>query len=63
MGFKKMETNFSFADVYLFSSLEPNRAIKRMEQINAIVDWSRIESLLRQIAFNLLKGTRVIKPA
>lgn len=46
MGFKKMETNFSFADVSLFSSLEHDRAIKRMQQINAIVDWSRIENLL-----------------
>ena len=46
MGFKKMETNFSFADISLFSSLERNRAIKRMQQINAIVDWSRIENLL-----------------
>ena len=46
MAFKKMETNFSFADISLFSSLERNRAIKRMQQINAIVDWSRIETLL-----------------
>ena len=46
MSFKKMETNFSFADISLFSSLERNRAIKRMQQINAIVDWSRIENLL-----------------
>ncbi|MCX5819782.1 MAG: IS5 family transposase [Deltaproteobacteria bacterium] len=46
MGFKKMETNLSFADVSLFSSLERNRAIKRMEQINAIIDWSRIERLV-----------------
>ena len=46
MAFKKMETNFSFADISLFSSLERNRAIKRMKQINAIVDWSRIENLL-----------------
>ena len=46
MSFKKMEPNFSFADISLFSSLERNRAIKRMQQINAIVDWSRIETLL-----------------
>ena len=46
MGFKKMQTNFTFTDVSLFSSLEKNRAIKRMEQFNAIVDWSRIENLL-----------------
>jgi transposase, IS5 family len=46
MSFKKMETNFSFTDISLFSSIEKNRAIKRMQQINAIVDWSRIETLL-----------------
>jgi transposase, IS5 family len=46
MGFKKMKTNFTFADMFLFSSMEKNPAIKRMEQINAIVDWSRIENML-----------------
>ena len=46
MGFKNMKINFTFADISLFNSMEKNRAIKRMEQINAIVDWSRIESLL-----------------
>ena len=46
MGFKKMKTNLTFTDISLFSSIEKDRAIKRMEQINAIVDWSRIENLL-----------------
>ncbi len=46
MGFKKMESNFTFTDISLFSSMEHNRAIARMEQINTIVDWSRIENLL-----------------
>jgi IS5 family transposase len=46
MSFKKMETNLSFADISLFSSLEHNRAIKRMEQINAVVNWSQIERLV-----------------
>src|SRR5450830_1790628 len=46
MCFKNMKTNFTFADISLFNSMEKNRAIKRMEQINAIVDWSRIENLL-----------------
>jgi len=46
MGFKKMESNFTFTDISLFSSLEYNRAITRMEQINTIVDWSRIENLI-----------------
>lgn len=46
MGFKKMKTNFTFTDISLFTSMEKNRAIKRMEQINATDDWSRIVSLL-----------------
>ncbi len=46
MSFKKMEPNLSFADMSLFSSLEHNRAIKRMEQIDAVVNWSRIERLV-----------------
>ena len=46
MGFKNMKNNFTFADISLFTSMEKNRAIKRMEQINATIDWSRIESLL-----------------
>ena len=46
MGFKKMESNFTFTDISLFNSMEHNRAITRMEQINAIVEWSRIENLL-----------------
>lgn len=41
-----MDTNLTFADVALFNSLERNRAVKRMEQINAIVDWKPIEQLL-----------------
>jgi IS5 family transposase len=46
MGFKKMKTNLTFTDLSLFSSIEKNRAIKRMEQINNIVNWSRIDNLL-----------------
>jgi len=40
-----MKTNFTFTGISLFNSMEKNRAIKRMEQINATVDWSKIESL------------------
>jgi IS5 family transposase len=46
MGFKQMNSNFTFTDISLFASMEKNRAIKRMEQINATIDWYRIESLL-----------------
>jgi len=46
MDFKNMKTNFTFTDISLFNSMEKNQAIKRMEQINATVDWSKIESIL-----------------
>jgi len=46
MGFKNIKTNFTFTDISLLNSMEKNRAIKRMEQINATVDWSKIESIL-----------------
>jgi hypothetical protein len=46
MGFKNMKTNFTFADLALSNSLEHNRAIERMQQINAAVDWSRIDPIL-----------------
>jgi IS5 family transposase len=46
MSFKKMETNLSFADIALFNTLDRNRAISRMKQIDAAVDWSRIDRIL-----------------
>ncbi len=57
MGFKKMQSNFTFTDISLMPSMEKNRAIKRMEQINAIVDWSRIEKLLMR-SYPVGKGAR-----
>src|SRR3972149_284626 len=46
MSFKKTDPNLSFADVALFNSLQHNRAIKRMQQISAVVDWPRIDRIL-----------------
>jgi IS5 family transposase len=46
MGYKQLDNNFSFTDLSLFNSMEHNRSIKRMEKINAIINWPRIESLL-----------------
>jgi IS5 family transposase len=48
MGFKNMKRNFTFTDLSLSPSMEKNRAIKRMEEINAIVNWSPIEALLER---------------
>jgi transposase, IS5 family len=46
MSFKKIDTNLSFVDLALSNSLEHNRAIERMKQINAAVDWARIDPIL-----------------
>lgn len=46
MSFKRMKPNFTFADISLFPSMDKNRAVKRMKEINAAVDWSRIENLI-----------------
>lgn len=46
MSFKKMNINFSFADIALFNSLNRNRAIERMQQINNAVDWTNIDRIL-----------------
>jgi hypothetical protein len=45
MGFKNMKGNFTFADIALSTSMEKNRAIKSLEEINAIVNWKPIEDL------------------
>jgi len=46
MGYKKIDPNMTFAEVSLLSSMEHNRSLKRMEKINAIINWSQIEAVL-----------------
>ena len=41
MGYKRWNQNISFADVALNSSMEKNRTLKTMEQINQVIDWTR----------------------
>lgn len=48
MGYKRMDPNYSFADVTLRRSMDHNRSLERMERINAVIDWSRIEEVLRK---------------
>lgn len=45
MSFKKMNTNLSFADIALINSFNRNRAIERIQQINAVVDGSCIDRI------------------
>ena len=46
MGYKKMKQNLGFADFALASSMKHNRSLKLMENLNASIDWSRIEAIL-----------------
>lgn len=41
-----MKTNLTFTDISMLASIEKNRAIQRMNDINNTIDWSRIENLL-----------------
>ena len=46
MGYKKIGHRFGFADLELQHSLGHNRSLRLMENLNAAIDWSRIESVL-----------------
>jgi len=48
MGYKKIDPNMTFAEVSFLSSMEHNRSLKRLERINATINWSAIESVLRK---------------
>ncbi len=46
MGYKRWNPNASFAEMALASSLERNRSLKTMEQINRVIDWTKVEERL-----------------
>ena len=46
MSFKKFDTNLTFADLALSNSRDRNMAIKRMNEINAAIDWKPLEKIL-----------------
>ena len=46
MGYKKMNTTLTFADLALESSLEHNRSLKLMQKLESSINWSRVERLL-----------------
>ena len=46
MGYKKMSTEISFADMAVSKSLQHNRSVKMMNRINKVVNWKNIEALL-----------------
>ena len=46
MAFKKIESKIGFAELALSSSMAKNRSLKTLEQMNKVIDWSKIESIL-----------------
>jgi len=46
MGYKKMDPSLTFADLALESSLKNNRSVKFMENLNRMINWSRVEPIL-----------------
>jgi IS5 family transposase len=45
MGYKKLDTSSSFADLALESTIKNNRGLKQLQDINGQIDWSRVEQL------------------
>jgi len=46
MGYKQIEPNMTFAEVSLLRSMEHNRRPKRLEKINQVINWSKVEEIL-----------------
>lgn len=48
MAFKKIESKIDFAELAFSSSMDKNRTLKTLEQMNKVIDWSRIEKILKK---------------
>jgi hypothetical protein len=46
MGFKKSDSELTFAELALASSMEKNRSLVTLMNMNDIIDWSKIKSIL-----------------
>ncbi len=46
MGFKKIDRKMGFAELALATSMEKNRSLQTLEQMNKVIDWTRIERIL-----------------
>jgi IS5 family transposase len=46
MGYKQMDHNMTFAEVSLFTSMEHNRSLRRLEKINRAINWSEVEAVV-----------------
>ncbi len=46
MGFKKLNQEISFADLILKSSMDKNRCLEHLININNSINWPNIKSIL-----------------
>ncbi len=46
MGFKKIDRKIGFAELALLSSMEKNRSLETLEQMNKVINWTRIEKIM-----------------
>ena len=46
MGFKKIYPKLNFGEIAFASSMEKNRSLDTLMNMNAVIDWSKIEKLL-----------------
>ena len=48
MAFKKIESKIGFAELALSSSMDKNRTLRTLEQMNNVIDWTMIEKILKK---------------
>ena len=48
MGFKKIGSKIGFAELALSSSMAKNRSLETLEQMNKLINWSKIENILKR---------------
>jgi len=46
MGFKNIESKIGFAELAFSSSMEKNRSLQTLEQMNKVIDWSKVKNIL-----------------
>ena len=65
MAFKKIESKIGYAELALSSSMDKNRTLRTLEQMNNVIDWSRIEKILKKyykVGFPFIQ-MRIFSPA
>ncbi|HHT9158392.1 MAG TPA: IS5 family transposase [Candidatus Brocadiaceae bacterium] len=46
MGYKQIDKNMTFAEISLGKSMENNRSLKKLERINEVINWDRVNEAL-----------------